>query len=99
MLHYENSVDPDEMLHYAAFHQGLHCLLKTHLGVTSIQRVKTCLTLSTLMESTIHFDTAQFNQSNIFGGRGHSLLIRVFLSLKIVFIRAKWCNLSNNLRD
>ena len=22
-----NSEDPDEMLHYAAFHQGLHCLL------------------------------------------------------------------------
>ena len=21
-----NSEDPDEMLHYAAFHQGLHCL-------------------------------------------------------------------------
>ena len=21
-----NSVDPDEMLHYAAIHQGLHCL-------------------------------------------------------------------------
>ena len=21
-----NSVDPDEMLHYTAFHQGLHCL-------------------------------------------------------------------------
>ena len=26
----ENSEDPDEMLHIAAFHQGLHCfLLKT----------------------------------------------------------------------
>ena len=23
-----NSVDPDEMQHYAAFHQGLHCLLR-----------------------------------------------------------------------
>ena len=23
-----NSVDPDEMPHYAAFHLGLHCLLK-----------------------------------------------------------------------
>ena len=22
----ENSVDPDEMLHHAAFHRGLHCL-------------------------------------------------------------------------
>ena len=21
-----NSTDPDEMLHYVAFHQGLHCL-------------------------------------------------------------------------
>ena len=24
-----NSEDPDEMPHNAAFHQGLHCLLKT----------------------------------------------------------------------
>ena len=24
---FRNSVDPDEMQHYAAFHQGLHCLL------------------------------------------------------------------------
>ena len=23
-----NSVDPDEMLHYVAFHLGLHCLSK-----------------------------------------------------------------------
>ena len=23
-----NSVDPDEMPHYVAFHQGLHCLLR-----------------------------------------------------------------------
>ena len=23
-----NSDDPDEMLHHAAFHQGLHCLLR-----------------------------------------------------------------------
>ena len=23
-----NNEDPDEMSHYAAFHQGLHCLLK-----------------------------------------------------------------------
>ena len=25
----ENSVDPDEMQHNAAFHQGLHCLLRS----------------------------------------------------------------------
>ena len=24
--YFTNSVDPDEMHHYAAFHQGLHCL-------------------------------------------------------------------------
>ena len=36
-----NSVDLDEMLHYAAFHLGLHCLAKKiHLGVTSVQRFK-----------------------------------------------------------
>ena len=31
-----NSVGPDEMLHNAAFHLGLHCLPKYVLGVTSI---------------------------------------------------------------
>ena len=25
---FANSADPDEMLHYAAFHLGLHCLPK-----------------------------------------------------------------------
>ena len=25
---FANSVDPDEMQHYVAFHQGLHCLQK-----------------------------------------------------------------------
>ena len=27
---FANSVDPDEMLHNAAFHQGLHCLLRQY---------------------------------------------------------------------
>ena len=27
-----NSVDPDEMPHNAAFHQGLHCLLHQNLS-------------------------------------------------------------------
>ena len=41
-----NSVDPDEMLHYAAFHLGLHSLLKytfrgfCSLGDSGPQRVK-----------------------------------------------------------
>ena len=26
---FTNSVDPDEMQHYAAFHLGLHCLQKS----------------------------------------------------------------------
>ena len=25
---FANSADPDEMLHHASFHQGLHCLLR-----------------------------------------------------------------------
>ena len=29
---YANSEDPDEMLHNAAFHQGLHCLLRQNLS-------------------------------------------------------------------
>ena len=33
-----NSEDSDEMLHYGAFHLGLHCLPSTHLGVSSLQR-------------------------------------------------------------
>ena len=36
---FTNSVDPDEMPHYAAFHLGLHCLSKYVLGVTCIERV------------------------------------------------------------
>ena len=28
---FTNSVDPDEMQHYAAFHPGLHCLQKFSL--------------------------------------------------------------------
>ena len=31
-----NSGDPDEMLHYAAFHQDLHCLL----DIIDLQRKK-----------------------------------------------------------
>ena len=27
-----NGEDPDEMLHDAAFHQGLHCLLRQNLS-------------------------------------------------------------------
>ena len=38
-LDLENSADPDEMQHYAAFHLGLHYLLKFPFGVSSIQRV------------------------------------------------------------
>ena len=34
---FTNSEDPDEMLHSAAFHQGLHCLL---LKVKEIFRQK-----------------------------------------------------------
>ena len=28
---FSNSLDPDEMQHYTAFHQGLHCLQKNLL--------------------------------------------------------------------
>ena len=34
-----NSEDPDEMPHYAAFHQGLYCLL----GKKDLQTIKTLL--------------------------------------------------------
>ena len=37
-----NSVDPDEMQHYAAFYLGLRCLHKSCLGVSRIQRVNVC---------------------------------------------------------
>ena len=39
-----NSSDPDEM---PSFYQGLNCLLKYHLGVSSIQSVRVgCLQLA-----------------------------------------------------
>ena len=37
---FANSTDPDQKLHSAASDLGLHCLLVTHLGVSSLQRVK-----------------------------------------------------------
>ena len=35
-----NSVDPDEMQHYAAFHLGLHCLQKSLIRVFSDTKVE-----------------------------------------------------------
>ena len=35
-----NSVDPDEMQHYAAFHLGHHCLHKYPFRGFQVQRVK-----------------------------------------------------------
>ena len=37
-LFYLNSVDPDEMSHFEAFHPGLHCKSNGY-GVSFIQRV------------------------------------------------------------
>ena len=34
-----NSVDPDEMQHFAAFHPGFTVCKSSHLGVSRIQRV------------------------------------------------------------
>ena len=39
-----NSEDPDQMLHYAAFHQGLYCLL----GKKDLQTKKQQLLLKTI---------------------------------------------------
>ena len=36
---FTNSVDPDEMQHYAAFHLGLHCLQKySFMGFPNTKR-------------------------------------------------------------
>ena len=37
---YANSADPDEMLHYAAFHLGPHCLPKYLLRGFQYKRIK-----------------------------------------------------------
>ena len=37
-----NSADPDEMLQYAAFHQGLHCLRKFLFTGIINEKGKTC---------------------------------------------------------
>ena len=44
---FANSEDPDQMSHSAASDLGLHCLPITHLGVSRLQWVKYCDTLST----------------------------------------------------
>ena len=33
VLAFKNSVDPDEMQHYDAFHLGLHCLQKNPMRI------------------------------------------------------------------
>ena len=33
-----NSADPDEMLHYATFHKGLHYLQKSHAEISNMTR-------------------------------------------------------------
>ena len=40
VINLANSADPDEMPLSVAFHLGLHCLPSTHLGVSSMQRIK-----------------------------------------------------------
>ena len=50
---FTNSVDSDEMQHYAAFHLGLHCLQSTHFGVSGIQRVNTFRTSPREIPSTL----------------------------------------------
>ena len=37
-----NSEDPDEMQHYAAFHQGLHCLLSSKTEIIIIFNILLC---------------------------------------------------------
>ena len=37
---FANSEDPDEMQHHAAFHQGLHCLLRSkHFSGTKLHNI------------------------------------------------------------
>ena len=38
-----NSENPDEMLHYAAFHQGLHCLLRHQRKIKYIFEIIICV--------------------------------------------------------
>ena len=51
-----NSEDPDEMQHYAAFHQGLHCLLRlkqhSETGKIDLEN-STCDPLKYMMGSPI----------------------------------------------
>ena len=53
-----NSVNPDELQHYAAFHLGLHCLKETtRLGVFRIQRVKNHVLLNCIDEENNNSDS------------------------------------------
>ena len=45
LLTFTNSVDPDEMQHYAAFHLGLQCLQKYSFRGFRIQRDNWCTRL------------------------------------------------------
>ena len=55
-----SSEDPDEMQHDAAFHQGLHCLLRLkRLSRSDIHHNSTCDPLKYTMGSPILIDTNQ----------------------------------------
>ena len=49
-----------QMVHYTAFHLGLHGLPKTHLGVNSIQRVKNVLEIPLYVCVTALHPSPQF---------------------------------------
>ena len=75
-----NSEDPDEMQHNAAFHQGLHCLLRLRqLSGTEVHHNSTCDPLKYTMGSPV------FNCINIRDENSQPFSIR-----KICQLTPKW---------
>ena len=56
-----NSKDPDEMPHNAAFHHGLHCLLRQ---IISVKRIQYHLEIITFDPSVYTMDDRQLIVSN-----------------------------------
>ena len=60
-----NSEDPDEMQHYAAFHQGLHCLLRQNQS--SEKEIQYFLEIISCDPSIYKLDHPDLTLSNFMG--------------------------------
>ena len=77
-----NSEDPDEMPHSAAFHQGLHCLLKKNPFFTE-RNITSDLAIFTMDHPDLHVAVSNF--------MGNSIgLYKVIVSLLVLIFQLRY---------